>query len=99
MDTFGTKQSYEAYYVSFDFINVLTTADSIASAVVTAAEGAEDKTTIVTTAANQNLTRTRVNVWIKAGSSGHTYILTCKIVTTLHAELFEMDVELPVLDT
>ena len=99
MDNFGSKQTADAYYVTFDFAAVLATGDEIASATVSAAEGAVDKTTDVTDSTKQNISGTKVNVWVKAGTSGHTYTITCRITTTVSAEIFEMEAGQPVADT
>lgn len=101
MENFGSKQTYEAYYVTFDFVNVMAREDTIASATVTATgpnPATTDVTSTVTTAGLQNINGSRVNVWVKAGTSASTYTITCKIVTGA-GEKFEFEAGLPVLDT
>lgn len=101
MDNFGSKQSAEAYYVAFDFCNVLGEGDTVASATVTAADPTTSPTDVTSTildAAKQNIDGTMVNVWVRAGTSGKTYTITCRVVTTTAGETFELEAGLPVAD-
>ena len=98
MSSFGSKQSYDEYYVAFNFSNAIGK-DTIASATVTAVDDTgADKTTTVTTATKQNIDGPRVNVWVKGGVTGKTYTITCKIITTTNAEKYELDGDLPVAE-
>lgn len=99
MEAFGAKQSTESYYVTFDFSNVMTSTDTVASAVVSAKDSAgTDKTATVTTAAKQTISGQKVYVWVTGGTSGMIYTIICKATTTTYAEVFELEAELPVFD-
>ena len=100
MDNFSTKQPYEAYYVEFPFTKDLG-ADGIASATVTATNNdtGADMTATVTTAANQIILGQSVFVWVKAGTTGTDYKITCRIVADDdNASQYEKDGLLPVLE-
>ena len=96
MNAFGAKQPYEAYYVDFDFTKVIVSPDTIASATVTAVDqdGVDVTNTVITTI-KQNIASPKVYVWVTGGTSGKTYIITCKIITA-NGEKYEKDGELPV---
>lgn len=98
MDKIGSKQPYEAYYVKFNFANLLDSA-TIASAVTTAIDLADssDATSDVIDGTKQSIDTPDVNVWIKAGETGHQYKLTCRI-TASDGALFELDCKLPVTE-
>lgn len=99
MEAFGSKQTSEEYYVSFDFQNVMTAADTVASATVAASDSVgADATATVTDALKQTITGQIVYVWVKAGTSGQTYKITCTATTSDHSEIFELEAELPVQD-
>lgn len=95
---FGSKQSYEAYYVVFAFKEYLGAA-TIVSAAVTAVDVADDTnaTSSVTDSTKQVLTNDEqgVKVWVKGGTSGHSYKVTCCIVAS-DGSLYELDGILPV---
>jgi len=99
MNTFGKKQPSEAYYIAFDFTNVITTGDSIATATITAIDLGDgtSATDTITTAAEQVIVSPKVYVWIKAGTADHNYKITCKITTNADpSEIYELDARLPV---
>jgi len=96
---FSGKQPYEEYYTAFDFTNYLD-AETILSAVVSVidlASPAVDVTATITTAGSQAITDGTVYVWVKGGSSGHTYKITCKVVCSAGSK-HELDVILPVVE-
>ncbi len=100
MDSFGKKQPSEAYKLAFDFTNVLVDGDTIASATITVIDidSGADVTSTLTTVANQVISSPKVYFWIKAGTSGHNYKVTCVIVTSADpAETYELDARLPVI--
>lgn len=101
MDAFGKKQPWDAYFVDFDFTNLLTTGDTIHSATVTATNistGA-DVTDTITTVASQSIVSPKVFVWVKGGTSGVNYKITCRVVThSTPAEQYELDAKLPVME-
>lgn len=104
METLDSKQSYEEYFIRMDFTDVITDSDTIASATVTATDpspgegGESDVTNTITDPAKQDIDGTVVNIWVRAGTSGKTYTITCKIVTVA-GEKFECEAGLPVSDT
>lgn len=81
MDRFGSKQPYEEYYIAFDFANYLGSA-AISTATTTAAvySTGADATATILTSAEQTIIGKVVYVWVKAGSSGAEYRITCRIV-------------------
>lgn len=92
IQTFGTKQPFEAYYVSFSFALALNDATiSSASVSATDAEGKDVTGEIIGAVV---ISGCRVNVWVKGGTE-QTYKITCKITTSL-GEQFEEDGYLPV---
>jgi NADPH-dependent ferric siderophore reductase len=95
MRVFDDKQPSEAYYVQFDFTEAVDT-DTISSATVTAVdESGTDVTTTIITAAKQTITSPSVYVWVKGGTSGTVYTITC-IITSSSGEIYELDAQLPV---
>jgi hypothetical protein len=93
------KQPTEAYYVSFDFTADLGVA-TISSAVVAAfdqAAPAVDLTATITTAAKQAIAGASVFTWVKAGTAGHVYTITCK-ATASDGSVYEIDSALPVAE-
>jgi hypothetical protein len=77
MERFRTKKPAEAYFVEFDFADIAPL--TVSSAVVTAkiiATGV-DVTATITTAVSQSIVGTTVYVWVKAGTDGIDYQLTC----------------------
>ena len=97
---FGAKQPYEEYFIEFDFVNDIDDADSIESAEVTVMDGDDDVTDTLTGGdAKQSVLGTKVSVWIKGGTTGTTYTITCKIITTVLAEKYEAESEITVTET
>ena len=94
----GAKQPYEAYYIQFNFTRYLGTA-TISSATVTAVDIADnsDVTATITTVGSQSITSPSVYVWVKAGTTAHTYQITCKI-TASDGSKYELDALLPVVE-
>jgi len=96
MYQFSEKQPYEEYFVSFNFTRVITPNTVITSSTVIAHdEDDNDVTATITDQAQQSNTDTKVYVKVRGGTSGVTYKITCRIVTS-NGERFEMDGELPV---
>jgi len=79
MDRFRTKQTGEAYYIEFDFSKLCGTA-TISSAVVSAkiVSTGVDATATITTVGSQSVSGTSCFVWVKAGTDGVDYQITCK---------------------
>lgn len=99
MDRFRTKQPAEAYFVEFDFEDKIGTAVTIASAVVSAkivSTGA-DATATITTVGSQTISGQSVYVWVKAGTSGVDYQITC-VATGDDASVHELEGLMLVLD-
>lgn len=97
--TFTSKQPYEAYAISFDFTAVLGV-ETIASATITAVDQIDltDVSLIVLDITKQAMTGTVVYGWVRAGTSGHSYLITCRIVGSA-GSLYELEGVLPVLET
>lgn len=91
MNRFRDKQSTEAYYIEFDFSAICGSA-TVSSASVTATEvdTGTDVTATITTAASQSISGTSVYVWVKAGTSGTDYLITCK-ATASDGSIYELD--------
>lgn len=98
---FSSKQPYEAYSISFDFTSVLG-AETIASATITAVDEvslADVSTTLLDVTKQTDITSTPVVYgWIQAGTSGHSYLITCRIVGSL-GSLYELEAIQPVTET
>jgi len=91
MDRFRNKQSAEAYFIEWDFADLCGSA-TIASATVTAklvSTGA-DATATITTAGSQSISGTSVYTWVKAGSDGVDYQLTC-VATASDGSIYELE--------
>lgn len=86
------KQASEAYYISWDFSEVLATGETIASAAVVAVDMADSSvvTGTVTDVAKQTIATSYVYTWVKAGTDGHTYRLTCTATSSL-AAVYELE--------
>lgn len=91
MDRFRTKQAAEAYYIEFDFTELVGTA-TVASAVVAAkvVSTGVDATATITTAASQFITSPKVYVWVKAGTDGTDYQITCT-ATCSDSSVYELE--------
>jgi len=100
MRVFDEKQPYEEYYLAFDFTNAVGT-ETITAATVTVTDSAgTDKTSDLTTVANQRIDSPIVNVWVKGGATGQTYKITCKITTGANpSEKYELEAELPIVES
>ena len=98
LPAFGNKQSYEAYFIAFDFFKVIPSGDTISTAevVVLDPEGV-DVTIILTDSAKLNISGLQVDVFIQNGESGKIYKITCRIVTD-KTEKYEMDASITVID-
>ncbi|MEN6375544.1 MAG: head-tail connector protein [Smithella sp.] len=91
MDRFRNKQSSEAYFIEWDFADLCGSA-TIASATVTAklvSTGA-DATATITTAGSQSISGTSIHTWVKAGTSGTDYQLTC-VATASDGSIYELE--------
>ena len=96
---FGAKQTYEEYYVEFNFVNDLAEEDTVATATVVAMDGVVDVTDTLTDVDEQTISGTSVFVWVMGGSTGVTYVITCQIVSSVYGEKYEAEADLPVLET
>lgn len=96
---FTTKQPYEAFSISFDFTSVLG-AESIASATITATDVSTqaDVSAVILDASKQMNNETIVYAYVRAGTSGHNYLITCRIVGSLGSQ-YELEGILPVSET
>lgn len=94
--SFGNKQPYEEYYVSFNFSHDLAPDEEISSASVTVkdAQGADATSTIVKSVLLAS--DCRVFVFVQGGTA-QTYKMTCKIVCS-NTEKYEKEAYLPVGD-
>jgi hypothetical protein len=99
LTTIGAKQPYEEYYIHFNFSRYCGTA-TVVSATVTAVnyETDADVTSTIITAAKQLVTGQSVYVWVKAGTTGESYQITCKVVASDDSK-YELDAMLPVVET
>jgi len=98
---FSTKQPAEEYAISFDFTAKLGT-ENIASATITAIDQADssDVSLTVLEVANQSNTTKIVYGWVRAGTSGHNYLITCTITGDgTPASIYELEGVLPVVET
>lgn len=93
----SSKQPSEAYYVGFDFTEYLGEAATVDSAVVVAAEqiAGTDRTATVTDVAVQTITSPIVYVWVRAGTSGINYVITCT-ATDSDGQVHQLEGILPV---
>ncbi len=93
-----SKQPYEAYYISFDFTNDLG-AETIASITVDAVDQSTlaDESAVILDVSKQVNTDDIVYVWVQSGTSGHDYLITCRIVGSEGSQ-YELDGILPVLE-
>jgi hypothetical protein len=86
------KQPYEELDYDFNFVDLLATGETIASSTVTIVPN--DATMVLGTKVN---TTTAVKQWVSAGTSGVTYTLTCRIVTSNSpARKYEREMTIPV---
>lgn len=90
MQRYSSKQSWEEYFLGFNFENVLD-GEAISSAVVSVADSdGETVTDTLVDAAKQNIDGTIVYFWIRAGTNGQTYKITCKATGALGSK-YEFD--------
>lgn len=89
LPSFTNKQPSEQYYIAFDFDAYLD-GEVIDSAVITVVD--EDGATVETLLddTKQVLSSYRVYLWVKSGTSGIRYKITCK-VTGENGSIYEMD--------
>jgi uncharacterized phiE125 gp8 family phage protein len=99
MDRFRDKQANEAYFIEFDFTNMADTAPTISSAVVSAkiVSTGVDATATITTAGSQTVSGSSVNVWVKAGTTGTDYQITC-VATASDGSVYELEGLMLVVD-
>ena len=97
MTRLGSKQPWEQYFIELDFTNLIGSSSiATASVVVTDSSGATC-TAAITTVANQTLATAVVYIWIKGGTSGEEYNISCMITTSASPqERYELDTTLPV---
>jgi uncharacterized phiE125 gp8 family phage protein len=97
---FTVKQPSEAFYVSFDFTDVLgaETISSVTSVIALDQATLTDVSTTVLDSAKQSNTTKIVSAWVRAGTTGHRYIITCKIVGSA-GSIYELEGILPVEET
>lgn len=91
---FGNKQPYEEYYLKFNFEEDMTDADTIntITAVVTTLD--DDETDVSATMLDSGedySAGTNAYVWIKGGTTGQLYLVTCRIVTVTLGEKYELE--------
>jgi hypothetical protein len=93
----GSKQPYEEYYISFNFLSWLGS-DTISSATVSAVDMADnsDVVSTITDSTKQYEVTPNVYVWIRAGTNGHRYQITCRIVSSSGSK-YELDAMLQVI--
>lgn len=90
MERFRTKKPSEAYHIEFDFSDLSSV--TIASAVVTAkaiSTGIDVTSDIITTA-SQSINSTSVFVWVKGGTDGLDYQITC-VATATDSSVYALD--------
>ena len=94
---FSSKQPSEAYYLGFDFTADLGATETVATATITAVERHTllDVTATLLDASLQSNGSQVVYAWVRGGTSGREYLLTCKIVGSLGSK-YELDGLLPV---
>ena len=98
MEAFGDKQPYEAYYVDFDFVNVIVSDDTISTATVSVVDDDSNNVTgTITDITKQDIDSPKVYVWVRAGTTGKTYTITCKIVCE-SGEQYELEGTLEVTE-
>lgn len=98
MDKLSSKQSYEEYYIDFNFTKLLgVTTVSSATVVVTKTSDDSVVTSTLTDVDLQSIVSPHVYVWLKGGVSGEEYKITCKIITS-NGSKYELDASIDVLD-
>ena len=94
---FSPKQTWEEYYVAFNFARVITPLTTIQSTVILAYDeaGTEVGETFTDDTKTQ-ITGAKVFVWVRGGT-GQTYKITCRIIMS-NGEKFEQDATLEVVE-
>lgn len=92
--SFGNKQPYEEYYVSFNFSRDLAFAEEISSASVSVADAQGADATDAIVEDILLVGDCRVFVFVKGGTT-QTYKITCKVVCS-NGEKYEKEAYLPV---
>lgn len=94
---FRTKQPSEKFPISFDFAGKLgaATISSVTSIIALDESTLADVSTTVLDSALQTNTTTVVYTYVRAGTSGHRYIITC-IIAGSDGSIYELDGILPV---
>lgn len=96
LKAFDSKQPWEEYHVGFNF-SALLGEDTIATASVSAIdlETGDDVTDTITDSDEQITSGSMVYVWVRSGSDGGRYRITCR-VTSSSGSRWELDGLLPV---
>lgn len=91
MDRFRNKQPSEAYFIEWNFDDLCGTA-TISSAAVSAKvfSTGVDVTATITTAGSQTLSGGSAFTWVKAGTDGIDYQLTC-VATASDGSIYELE--------
>lgn len=94
---FSTKQTWEEYYVAFNFARVITPLTTIQSTVILVYDeaGTEVSETLTDDTKTQ-ITGAKVFVWVRGGTE-QVYKITCRI-TMSNGEKFEQDATLEVVE-
>lgn len=98
MTTFSSKQPAEAFAVSFDFTDSLgltEAIDSVTSVIAIDQSDGSDASLIVLDSTKQSNTTKIVYAWVRAGTAGHSYAITCNILGDA-GSVYELDGILPV---
>lgn len=94
------KQPADAYFISFDFTNVLgaATIASVTSVIALDEASSADVSLTVLDSAQQSNDTMIVYVYVRAGTTGHRYVITCKVVSSTGG-IHELEGILPVEET
>lgn len=97
-DYFGAKQPWEEYYVRFNFENDLGSeeVDQISVVAIDLSDDSDVTSTLTDSGAQANTT-IAVDVWVRAGTAGQEYKITCKI-TGNSGSKYELEGILPVVE-
>lgn len=95
---FTSKQPYEAYAINFDFTPILGV-ETIASVAIIAVDqdSLVDVSATLLDVIKQSNTDKIVSGWVQNGTTGHNYIITCRIVGSEGSQ-YELDGILPVAE-
>ncbi len=99
MKTFTAKQPSEDFIVCFDFTSVLLSSDisEVESIIAIDMTDLSDVSETVLDSTKQSNTDKLVYTGVRAGTSGHNYVITCKIVAEDGSD-YELDGVLPVIE-